>query len=91
MLRAFRTNVRPQLIEAGRIDELTDREHDVLRHMARGATNTEIAKDLYVSEATVKSHVGAIFAKLGVRARAARSSSPTTTGLSLPRPGTEPT
>ena len=71
VLTAFRSNVRPRLAAAARIDELTDREHDVLRLMARGATNGEIAGELFVSEATVKTHVGAIFTKLGVRDRAA--------------------
>jgi DNA-binding NarL/FixJ family response regulator len=71
VLTAFRSNVRPRLAEAVRIDELTGREHDVLRLMARGATNGEIAAELFVSEATVKTHVGAIFTKLGVRDRAA--------------------
>jgi DNA-binding NarL/FixJ family response regulator len=71
VLTAFRRNVRPRLAEAARIDELTEREHDVLRLMARGATNGEIAAELFVSEATVKSHVGAIFTKLAVRDRAA--------------------
>jgi DNA-binding NarL/FixJ family response regulator len=71
VLTAFRTNVRPRLAEAARVDELTDREHDVLRLMARGATNGEIASALIVSEATVKTHVGSIFSKLGVRDRAA--------------------
>jgi DNA-binding NarL/FixJ family response regulator len=71
VLTAFRTNVRPRLAEAARIDELTEREHDVLRLMARGATNGEIAGELIVSEATVKTHVGSIFSKLGVRDRAA--------------------
>ncbi len=50
---------------------LTSREIDVLRSIGQGATNQEIAATLYVSEATVKSHVGHIFAKLGVRDRAA--------------------
>jgi DNA-binding NarL/FixJ family response regulator len=56
---------------SARIPALTDREHDVLRLMATGATNVEIARALYVSEATVKSHVGSIFSKLAVRDRAA--------------------
>jgi DNA-binding NarL/FixJ family response regulator len=71
VLTAFRTNVRPRMTEAARVDELTEREHDVLRLMARGATNGEIAAALIVSEATVKTHVGSIFSKLGVRDRAA--------------------
>jgi DNA-binding NarL/FixJ family response regulator len=71
VLTAFRANVRPRLAEAARVDALTDREHDVLRLMARGATNSEIAAALIVSEATVKTHVGSIFSKLGVRDRAA--------------------
>jgi DNA-binding NarL/FixJ family response regulator len=71
VLTAFRANVRPRMTEAARVDDLTEREHDVLRLMARGATNGEIATALIVSEATVKTHVGSIFAKLGVRDRAA--------------------
>jgi DNA-binding NarL/FixJ family response regulator len=71
VLDAFRRNVSPRLAQAGRLEALTEREHDVLRQMARGATNSEIAAALMVSEATVKTHVGAIFAKLGVRDRAA--------------------
>jgi DNA-binding NarL/FixJ family response regulator len=57
VLRAFRTNVRGHLVEGARVSELTDREHDVLRHMARGATNSEIAAALTVSEATVASEI----------------------------------
>jgi DNA-binding NarL/FixJ family response regulator len=70
VLTAFRATA-PRRAEAARIPTLTDREHEVLRHMARGATNAEIASALFVSEPTVKTHVGAIFAKLGVRDRAA--------------------
>jgi DNA-binding NarL/FixJ family response regulator len=52
------------------LDELSDRELDVLRCVARGRSNDEIANDLFIGEATVKTHVGRIFAKLGVRDRA---------------------
>jgi DNA-binding NarL/FixJ family response regulator len=50
-------------------DGLTPREAEVLRLMAAGRTNQEIAADLVVSEGTVKTHVNRIFAKAGVRDR----------------------
>lgn len=53
-----------------RLDDLSDRELDVLRLLARGRPNQEIAKELFISEATVKTHIGRIFAKLDVRDRA---------------------
>jgi DNA-binding NarL/FixJ family response regulator len=71
LLDRYRRVVAPAARDASRLDMLTDREHDVLRLMARGATNAEIAAALYVAEATVKTHVGSIFTKLGVRDRAA--------------------
>jgi DNA-binding NarL/FixJ family response regulator len=71
VLEHYRRLVAPAAREGARLELLTDREHDVLRLMARGATNAEIAADLYVAEATVKTHVGSIFAKLSVRDRAA--------------------
>ncbi len=51
-------------------DELTPREAEVLAHIAAGLSNAEIASTLYVSEATVKTHVNHIFAKTGLRDRA---------------------
>jgi DNA-binding NarL/FixJ family response regulator len=71
LLAHYRRVVAPAAREAARLELLTDREQAVLRLMARGATNAEIAASLLVAEATVKSHVGSIFGKLGVRDRAA--------------------
>jgi DNA-binding NarL/FixJ family response regulator len=71
VLDRYRRVVAPATRDATRLELLTDREHEVLRLMARGATNVEIAASLYVAEATVKTHVGSIFTKLGVRDRAA--------------------
>lgn len=69
VLASFR-DARPAGNGGASVDDLTERENDVLRLMAAGATNTEIAGDLDVSEATVKTHVSHIFSKLAVRDRA---------------------
>ncbi|MEV5607873.1 response regulator transcription factor [Streptomyces sp. NPDC052225] len=49
---------------------LTDRERDILAQLAHGLGNREIAKALFISEATVKTHLGRIYDKLGVDTRA---------------------
>jgi DNA-binding NarL/FixJ family response regulator len=65
------TNGGPQPVKPGTPDaRLTDRENDVLLLMAAGRTNAEIAEELIVGQATVKSHISSIFTKLAVRDRA---------------------
>jgi two-component system, NarL family, response regulator LiaR len=51
-------------------DELTSRETEVLRALAFGRSNKEIANELFISEETVKTHVGRLFSKLGIENRA---------------------
>ncbi|HEY8481431.1 MAG TPA: response regulator transcription factor [Spirillospora sp.] len=54
---------------SGALESLTEREGEVLRLVARGMSNAEIAEKLYVSEATVKTHMGRILMKLNLRDR----------------------
>ncbi|MET0524649.1 MAG: response regulator transcription factor [Nocardioides sp.] len=68
--RVIRRFVRaPRVTPPKQVAELTARELDVLRLMAEGLSNTEIAQTLYISETTVKTHVTHILQKLDLRDR----------------------
>jgi DNA-binding NarL/FixJ family response regulator len=72
LLEEFATGLAPAIAAASVPDglaELTVREREVFDHMAAGRSNAEIAASLVLSEATVKTHVGRVLAKLGLRDR----------------------
>jgi DNA-binding NarL/FixJ family response regulator len=60
---------RPQPEEQSNLDELTGREREVLELIARGCSNAEIGSTLFLTEATVKTHVTHVLRKLGLRDR----------------------
>ena len=60
----------PPTVHPAPLAELTPRELEVLRHVARGLSNSEIAKELIIGDATIKTHVARIFSKLDLHDRA---------------------
>ena len=67
---AYGVPTPPVRLPATRADDLTRREAEVVQLIARGSSNSEIADALYVSTATVKTHINHVFAKTGLRDRA---------------------
>ena len=69
LIEQFVRRPPPGVVVPPGLEELSDRELEVLRHLARGMSNAEIAKVLFVGAATVKTHVARIFQKLDLRDR----------------------
>ena len=69
LIGEFASRPEPTQAPPADMEALTERELDVLRLMARGLSNAEIASELYVGETTVKTHVGRVLMKLGLRDR----------------------
>ena len=64
----LQTQLAAQLV-AREVKQLTDRESEIVRYVADGLRNAEVAQRLSISESTVKSHLNNIFQKLGLRDR----------------------
>ncbi len=69
LLERFAAQVPDDVAETSLWEPLTEREHEIVSEVARGRSNAEIAEILFVTEATVKTHVGRILAKMGLRDR----------------------
>jgi len=83
LVEAFATHAKPSSLSP-ELDVLTDREREVMRLVATGCTNTEIAERLFVSSATAKTHVSRAMIKLGARDRAQLVVFAYETGLATP-------
>ena len=69
MIEMFGSSLPLDAAAPSALDELTDREREVFTSISRGQSNAEIAEELFLSESTVKTHVGRVLFKLGARDR----------------------
>ena len=84
VIRQFTRTPRPTPSKA--LDDLSDREQEVFRLIARGLSNAEIGKELFISETTVKTHITHILQKLDLRDRVQAVVLAYQTGLFEPDP-----
>ena len=89
LVRQFMAKPRPGAATP-ELAELTERERTVFEHPAGGLSNADIARTMFVSEATVKTHINRLFAKLGVRDRVQAVIFAYESGFVSPGPHPEP-